>query len=58
MKNIRTQILLKFGPTLLVLGLLFLALRIINEEKVLVKGLSGYEEYRKPVPYRLIPKIW
>jgi len=35
-----------------------LALRILNEEKVLTKNLSGYEEYRKTVPFRLIPYIW
>jgi protein-S-isoprenylcysteine O-methyltransferase Ste14 len=36
----------------------FLALRIINEEKILVKGLTGYEEYRRRVPSRMIPHIW
>jgi protein-S-isoprenylcysteine O-methyltransferase Ste14 len=36
----------------------FLVLRILNEEKVLTKNLSGYEEYRKTVPFRLIPYIW
>ena len=35
-----------------------LVLRILNEEKVLTKNLSGYEEYRKTVPFRLIPYIW
>ena len=32
--------------------------RIINEEKILCKGLPGYVEYRKRVRYRLIPFIW
>lgn len=36
----------------------FLVLRILNEEKLLTKNLSGYEEYRKTVPFRLIPHIW
>ncbi len=36
----------------------FLVLRILNEEKLLIKNLSGYEEYRKTVPFRLIPYIW
>lgn len=36
----------------------FLVLRILNEEKVLTKNLSGYEEYCKTVPFRLIPYIW
>jgi protein-S-isoprenylcysteine O-methyltransferase Ste14 len=35
-----------------------LAARILNEEKVLVKELPGYEEYRGKVKYRLIPGIW
>lgn len=32
--------------------------RIINEEKVLEEGLTGYSEYKKKVKYRLIPFIW
>ncbi len=32
--------------------------RILNEEDVLEKGLSGYSEYKKKVKYRLIPFIW
>lgn len=32
--------------------------RIKNEEKVLLKGLKGYEEYCRKVRYRLIPMIW
>ena len=32
--------------------------RILNEEDVLEKGLSGYREYKKKVKYRLIPFIW
>ena len=35
-----------------------LALRINNEEKVLLKGLPGYEAYMKKVKYRMIPFIW
>lgn len=35
-----------------------LVLRILSEEKVLIKELSGYTEYRESVPYRLIPGIW
>ena len=30
----------------------------INEEKVLVKGLEGYTDYKTKVKYRLIPFIW
>jgi protein-S-isoprenylcysteine O-methyltransferase Ste14 len=32
--------------------------RILNEEKFLVKNLSGYAKYRNEVKYRLIPFIW
>ena len=32
--------------------------RIINEEKVLEKGLEGYTEYKKRVKYRILPFIW
>ncbi len=32
--------------------------RIINEEKVLQRGLDGYTDYQKKVKYRLIPFIW
>ena len=37
---------------------LLLAVRIKNEEKVLLEGLDGYAEYTKKVKYRLIPFIW
>ena len=35
-----------------------IAIRILNEEKVLEKELNGYIEYKKKVKYRLIPFIW
>lgn len=35
-----------------------LILRILNEEKVLCKELSGYAEYCQQTKYRLIPFIW
>ena len=35
-----------------------IAVRIINEEKVLEEGLEGYKEYKKKVKYRLIPFVW
>lgn len=37
---------------------LIIAVRIINEEKVLEAGLDGYIDYKKRVRYRLIPYIW
>ena len=35
-----------------------IVMRIKNEEKVLAKGLPGYEEYMKKVKNRIIPFIW
>jgi len=35
-----------------------LVFRILNEEKLLEKELSGYGEYMRKVKYRLIPFVW
>lgn len=35
-----------------------IAIRIINEEKVLENELDGYTDYKKRTKYRLIPFIW
>ena len=37
---------------------IIMAVRILNEEKVLTQGLDGYADYRKKVKYRLMPFIW
>ena len=37
---------------------LLLTFRIRNEEKVLLKGLRGYEGYLKRVRFKLIPHVW
>ena len=37
---------------------IIIVIRIINEEKVLERGLEGYLEYKSQVKYRLIPFIW
>ena len=37
---------------------LIIAIRILNEEKILSENLSGYLEYKQKVKYRLIPFIW
>lgn len=37
---------------------IIIAVRILNEEKVLEKELKGYNEYKKKVKYRLIPFVW
>ena len=61
--------LLMFLPLPLILGSFFglipfalypvlIVVRIVNEEKVLVAGLSGYQTYKSKVKYRLIPFVW
>ena len=61
--------LLMFLPLPLILGSLWglipfaaypiiVAVRILNEEKILTEGLEGYADYKKTVKYRLIPWIW
>ena len=35
-----------------------IAVRIVNEERVLLAGLEGYADYQKRVKYRLIPFVW
>jgi protein-S-isoprenylcysteine O-methyltransferase Ste14 len=35
-----------------------IAVRLIDEEKFLIANLSGYDDYRREVRYRLIPGIW
>ena len=35
-----------------------IAVRIKNEEQVLSKELTGYEEYKQKVKYKIIPFIW
>ena len=37
---------------------LLMVVRILDEEKLLTAELSGYEEYKRKVRYRMIPFIW
>jgi protein-S-isoprenylcysteine O-methyltransferase Ste14 len=37
---------------------LIIILRIFDEEKLLLRDLSGYREYSERVRYRLIPHVW
>ncbi len=39
-------------------GVLVLAWRIRDEEKLLQKELAGYREYTQKVRYRLVPSMW
>jgi protein-S-isoprenylcysteine O-methyltransferase Ste14 len=43
-------------PALLIIPLL--VARILNEERVLVRELDGYEAYRQVTRYRLLPGVW
>ena len=40
------------------LAVAVIAVRIVNEEKVLEANLEGYKEYKKRVKYRILPFIW
>ena len=48
----------KAGLALGIFLSLLICLRILGEEKTLLKGLKGYSAYRKKVKYRLIPGLW
>ena len=43
---------------LLLIALPTLIIRILDEEKLLVKDLPGYLEYEQKVRYRLVPYLW
>ena len=47
-----------WGLVFVVPGLIVLALRIHDEEKLLQEELDGYREYTQKVRYRLVPCIW
>lgn len=47
-----------WGLLVLLIVVPVLALRIADEENMLVKELPGYEDYRRNVQYRLAPGIW
>jgi protein-S-isoprenylcysteine O-methyltransferase Ste14 len=47
-----------WGLVFVVSGLIVLALRICDEEKLLQEELDGYREYTQKVRYRLVPCMW
>jgi protein-S-isoprenylcysteine O-methyltransferase Ste14 len=47
-----------WGLAALVPGVLVLAARIKDEEKMLREELDGYDEYMQKVHYRLVPYVW
>ena len=47
-----------WGLLFVIPGLVVLAIRILDEEKVLVSQLAGYRDYAQRVHYRLVPYVW
>lgn len=47
-----------WGLLFVIPGAAVLALRIVDEEKLLTRELTGYREYTQRVRYRLVPYIW
>jgi protein-S-isoprenylcysteine O-methyltransferase Ste14 len=47
-----------WGLLFLIPGLAVLAIRIVDEEKVLAQDLAGYPDYAQEVHYRLLPYVW
>ena len=47
-----------WGLVFVIPGLIVLALRIRDEEKLLREELAGYHEYTQKVRYRLVPYMW
>ncbi|MBO0879824.1 MAG: isoprenylcysteine carboxylmethyltransferase family protein [Mycobacterium sp.] len=47
-----------WGLVFVIPGLIALALRIRDEETLLMQELSGYREYAQQVQYRLVPYVW
>lgn len=47
-----------WGLLVVPVAFVLLALRIADEESMLVNELPGYQDYRRKVRYRLVPGIW
>jgi protein-S-isoprenylcysteine O-methyltransferase Ste14 len=47
-----------WGLVVLIPGLIALAFRILDEEKMLAQELDGYRDYTEKVHYRLLPYVW
>jgi protein-S-isoprenylcysteine O-methyltransferase Ste14 len=47
-----------WGLVVIVPGLIVLAYRILDEEKMLTQELAGYHEYTQKVHHRLVPYVW
>jgi len=47
-----------WGLVFVIPGLVVLAVRIRDEERLLEQELRGYREYQEQVRYRLVPHVW
>ena len=47
-----------WGALVLLALIPVLGWRLIDEERLLLRDLDGYAEYRRKVRWRLIPYIW
>jgi protein-S-isoprenylcysteine O-methyltransferase Ste14 len=47
-----------WGLAVVIPAVAVLAVRVLDEEKMLTAELSGYREYTAQVRHRLIPKVW
>jgi protein-S-isoprenylcysteine O-methyltransferase Ste14 len=47
-----------WGLVFVIPGLIVLAVRIRDEERLLQEELTGYHEYTQTVRYRLVPLMW
>ena len=47
-----------WGLAMIIPCLIVLALRILDEEKMLHQELAGYRDYTQHVHYRLLPYVW
>jgi protein-S-isoprenylcysteine O-methyltransferase Ste14 len=47
-----------WGLLALIPMVLVIVLRLLDEEKFLVRNLPGYSDYQSKVKYRLVPFIW
>ena len=46
------------GLTVVPLMVVFLAVRAVGEERLLMGGLEGYADYARRVRYRFAPFLW
>ena len=47
-----------WGLLFVIPGVVVLAVRVVDEERVLEQELAGYREYTQNVHYRLVPYVW